>query len=326
MSTLPAKTAPVIRQRLRTADIDEHAACLFDWKQHYDQLSPGIFAGEFEEIVFGPVRLFREGMNQTVLESGILPAGSHGLAVIAELDGDGWFDGQAVFPDSLLLVHGGERFNFRTPRQHQLLAAVIDTARLCDYARQVEHHDPADELGRQGLPGAAPGRAAAYRAFLLTLFTAVRATPQMLESRFMQRAMEQALHGAILEALGGGDGQMPAPARLRQTIIERARACVNETSGEPLSVADLCMRIGVSRRALQNSFQEVLDLNPVKFLRAMRLNGVRRALREAGPQGNTVGDIAARWGFWHLSRFAADYREMFGERPSDTLKKAMPGL
>jgi AraC family ethanolamine operon transcriptional activator len=49
---------------------------------------------------------------------------------------------------------------------------------------------------------------------------------------------------------------------------------------------------------------------------------VRRALREADPQRETVGDIAARWGFWHLSRFAADYKEMFGELPSNTLKKA----
>ncbi|MDR2690020.1 MAG: helix-turn-helix domain-containing protein, partial [Azoarcus sp.] len=73
---------------------------------------------------------------------------------------------------------------------------------------------------------------------------------------------------------------------------------------------------------LQYSFQEVLDLTPVKFLRAMRLNSVRRALRQARASQETVGDIAARWGFWHLSHFAADYREMFGELPSDTLRSA----
>ncbi|GHU15365.1 hypothetical protein AGMMS50225_28560 [Betaproteobacteria bacterium] len=52
---------------------------------------------------------------------------------------------------------------------------------------------------------------------------------------------------------------------------------------------------------------------------------MRQGLRCAGSDGvpalDTVGDIAARWGFWHLSHFAADYKEMFGELPSDTLRQ-----
>ncbi|CAG9232914.1 hypothetical protein BVI1335_880001 [Burkholderia vietnamiensis] len=31
-------------------------------------------------------------------------------------------------------------------------------------------------------------------------------------------------------------------------------------------------------------------------------------------------DVAAAWGFWHLSQFATDYRRMFGKRPSETLR------
>jgi AraC family ethanolamine operon transcriptional activator len=76
----------------------------------------------------------------------------------------------------------------------------------------------------------------------------------------------------------------------------------------------------VSRRTLQYSFQDVLQMSPVAYLRALRLNGVRRDLQAAGDA--PVGDVAARWGFWHLSRFAADYRRLFGERPSDTRRQA----
>jgi AraC family ethanolamine operon transcriptional activator len=66
----------------------------------------------------------------------------------------------------------------------------------------------------------------------------------------------------------------------------------------------------------------VLDLNPVKFLRALRLNAVRRALKQAaGSERVAVADIAARWGFWHLSHFSADYKAMFGELPSETLRR-----
>jgi len=49
----------------------------------------------------------------------------------------------------------------------------------------------------------------------------------------------------------------------------------------------------------------------------MRLNGVKRELRRG--QGESVQDVAARWGFWHHGEFAAAYRRQFGELPSQTL-------
>jgi AraC family ethanolamine operon transcriptional activator len=89
---------------------------------------------------------------------------------------------------------------------------------------------------------------------------------------------------------------------------------------EPITVADLCVELGVSRRTLQYSFQDVLGTNPVRFLRAMRLNGARRDLRAGTAPADSVQDIAARWGFWHMGHFVTDYKRMFGELPSETLR------
>ena len=77
--------------------------------------------------------------------------------------------------------------------------------------------------------------------------------------------------------------------------------------------------MGTSRRKLNYCFQDVLGTTPVKYLRSLRLNGARRALRQAAP-GVTIQDIASHWGFWHLSQFAQDYKKLFGELPSATLK------
>jgi AraC family ethanolamine operon transcriptional activator len=315
-------TAPPTRRSLQTPDIDVLAACLHGWGQHYDQLTSGAFAGEFEEFGFSAVQIFREVMNQSVFESGAPQVGAHTVAVAAGLDGDGWFNGQTVYEDSLLLVRDGEGFDFRTPRRHEVMAAVVDDARLAVYARQVEHREI--DFSRRAPIETAPARAGAFRNFLSTLFASLRAAPTMLESPQLRRALEQAIYAAVLEAMGEveEDFQLPPNARARQAIVERARECVRAHPDEPPTVADLCALLGVSRRTLQYCFQEVLDLNPVRFLRVMRLNGVRRDLREAAARGETIGDIAARWGFWHLSHFAADYREMFGELPSETLKKA----
>jgi len=50
----------------------------------------------------------------------------------------------------------------------------------------------------------------------------------------------------------------------------------------------------------------------VSYLRAMRLNGVRRMLKAADPARDSVQDIAARWGFWHP--YVQNYRPHFGSR------------
>jgi len=56
------------------------------------------------------------------------------------------------------------------------------------------------------------------------------------------------------------------------------------------------------------------------YLKTVRLNGVRRALKIADPPTATVLGIASRYGFWHMGHFSHDYRQMFGESPSDTLQ------
>ena len=57
-------------------------------------------------------------------------------------------------------------------------------------------------------------------------------------------------------------------------------------------------------------------ISPLHYLRAIRLNGVRRQLREQ-PHAS-VAEIAAIWGFSHQSQFAADYRKLFGACPSQS--------
>lgn len=324
-ATLAQANAPFFANLHRTADADEHAACLRDWGQCYDQLTAGPFEGEFEECCFGTVQLFRERINQSIHESGEPWHGSRTFGVATEVEGAGWFCGEVFDYDTIIALPGGRALDFRTPRRHELVAVTVRADTLNDYALQVEHRDLEAELHGRNLLAASPAHAAQLRSFLVTVFTSLRATPQMLAHEQMRKALEQAIYATILESLGGAPEPRQAPSgRARQIVVERAREFMREHIEEPISVEDLCIHLRVSRRTLQYSFQDVLDLNPVKFLRAMRLNGVRRDLKRADPQRDNVADIAARWGFWHLSHFAADYRAMFEELPSDTLKRARP--
>jgi transcriptional regulator GlxA family with amidase domain len=73
-------------------------------------------------------------------------------------------------------------------------------------------------------------------------------------------------------------------------------------------------------RSLQEGFKRDVGRPPLTYLREVRLRGIRKDLQRATPNSTTVEAVAYRWGFVHMSRFAAAYRSMFGEAPSHTLR------
>ena len=160
-------------------------------------------------------------------------------------------------------------------------------------------------------------------ALLLAALAAGRDSPQALARAAQRKRLVDSLCDLLIARLGRpqpDDAAGEITAATRQRVVREARRHMAEHAEQPISVPELCAALHVSRRTLQYAFQDVLQMSPVSYLRALRLNGVRRDLRRGGDE--PVADRAARWGFWHLSRFAADYRHLFGELPSRTLREA----
>lgn len=95
---------------------------------------------------------------------------------------------------------------------------------------------------------------------------------------------------------------------------------IHEHADLPLSLGDLAALTGVSARTLQFSFSKHRGVSPMQFLRATRLDRVRGELLR--PDNRTsVTDSAARWGFLHFGRFAAEHRQRYQEMPSASLRR-----
>jgi transcriptional regulator GlxA family with amidase domain len=84
--------------------------------------------------------------------------------------------------------------------------------------------------------------------------------------------------------------------------------------------AGLAHEAGVSTRALQRAFHESGLPPPMTYLRRLRLHRVRAELARSCGGAVNVATIASRWGFLHMGRFAEQYRQLFGENPSETLR------
>jgi AraC family ethanolamine operon transcriptional activator len=89
---------------------------------------------------------------------------------------------------------------------------------------------------------------------------------------------------------------------------------------QPLRVGELCRELSVSERTLRHAFCDVTGLSPLDYLKILRLNCVNRTLREADPAELLVKQAAYSNGFTHLGQFSRDYKQLFGESPSQTLR------
>ncbi|WP_236241191.1 helix-turn-helix transcriptional regulator [Streptomyces sp. CC228A] len=100
---------------------------------------------------------------------------------------------------------------------------------------------------------------------------------------------------------------------------------VRDRPEHPFTTTELAALARVSARRLQESFRAHVGTTPMGYVRDIRLERVRDELRAAEPGGGlTVSEVAWRWGFTHLGRFAASYRDRFGEAPSQTLQARPP--
>ncbi|MEM1411290.1 MAG: helix-turn-helix domain-containing protein [Pseudomonadota bacterium] len=104
----------------------------------------------------------------------------------------------------------------------------------------------------------------------------------------------------------------------RSQALRLAIDYVDSIEQEILSVAQLCEAVGVSVRTLNRAFNDRFAMGPKAYLARRRLSGIRRDLLKAEPD-DLVSDLANQWGIWHMGQFARDYRQMFGELPSQTL-------
>jgi AraC family ethanolamine operon transcriptional activator len=104
-------------------------------------------------------------------------------------------------------------------------------------------------------------------------------------------------------------------------MVRKAQDFIEANLHRPLTLKDISQAVFTSRRSLIYGFQDMFGMGPMSYLKIQRLNGVRRALLLADPKFNQVKEIAYDWGFWHLGHFCQDYKNMFRETPSQTLKE-----
>lgn len=139
---------------------------------------------------------------------------------------------------------------------------------------------------------------------------------------------------AAARVLLGVPGSPPAAIRRaggrprfsRAEVVKHVEQWLDDQADRRPSLRDLARVAGVSERTLHTAFCEQLGVSPKRFLRLRLLNAARRELSRSNPEGRFVTDVVTRLGIWDWGRFSGEYRELFGEMPSETARRRCTGL
>jgi len=118
---------------------------------------------------------------------------------------------------------------------------------------------------------------------------------------------------------------LSAYAPSRYNIARKAYGYLQNRADDVPSIREICAATGASYATLERGFRETYGMTPKAMLTAMQQSGARRALLHPSPM-TTVTDVALRWGFVEFGRFSAQYRQRYGEVPSETLRRTRGGL
>ena len=303
-----------------TWDFDEQATLLQGWNQQYRQISPGAFHGVISELLFDDIHLFQEFTSRALFQSGKLAAETVAIGIPLATDGNGLFCGAAMHASSVHVFSGTDGFEFFSPTGLKMGGIVVPRDALLDRLPASSQAAVLASASHAHLKAVQPEKIHAAREFMHSSFKLCQKSPALLQNRNFRRQLREITLASVAEILSGDQVTEEdfhlAPQR-RCRIVMQARDHLHSTIDNCVSVESLCMAVGVSRRTLQYCFQDLLGMNPVAYLRAERLNGVRHMLKEA----HSVTDAATAWGFWHFGHFSQEYKKMFGELPSVTFRR-----
>jgi AraC-like DNA-binding protein len=146
----------------------------------------------------------------------------------------------------------------------------------------------------------------------------------ILDHPEVRRSLEQALIVAMVACLStGAEKSRSTRWHRHQRVMLRFREWLDANNTRAVYLEEVCAALEVSAPTLRRCCEEHLGMSPMQYLGLRRLNLARQELQRRNSQ-TSVTATAMNFGFWHLGRFADEYRSLFGETPSATLARRYP--
>jgi AraC family ethanolamine operon transcriptional activator len=301
------------RLSARFDDFDEMAAAVASWDVEYEQVGRGRFFGRMDLASTSRIQFLHERWSLGILNVGSTPDHAVTFGLPISMAGGVYHCGALLTLGQIGVHQAGPELHFLAGRPLDLLSVVVDEALLAEHLRIRFRFEPASLVAPSRLPLTGPPDGVARAGALITLLS------RLLQGGLAGQAQRQLEERALEILLRGIASPVPRDFLNRERIARRAEHFARTRLHDPPSIRDLCMATACTERSLHHAFLESFGMPPARYLRILRLNAARRALLSG--HAGSVTAAATDFGFFHFGRFAQDYRGLFGETPSETMRR-----
>ncbi len=313
---------------MRFENIDQQAACLTGYDQRYQQMSCGKYHGWFRTVHLDEhVSLYFESFDQTLEQWGASPPDRYGFIFFMNPENYCQLGTRLFSGDSILFLPPGKGFDFRASPKTSFCVVSIDRLAF-DAILQ-------GSLGPEWVLGSAGQRTRIIRD--ADCANLLRQVIEFLVRRVSQEGTEDVAAGALqgakrslLELYGSivgnaldiDDTHVREYIRSNEKVALSIRDFIRVRRGIGVGPAHLAKEFKMSRRSLEQVFKTYFSTSPGAYIQSVKLNAFRSDLLSPQHSATSIGDLAATFEIWHLSRLAQSYRQQFGELPSESRKAA----
>jgi len=305
-------------------DLDDFSSSVHSWDVNFRQLDSGNFRSRLLQIDLGDFQFGHAHFNRQIIQRGSSPPDLYTFALPANSSQRIIWRGKELPDNGIMVYSPGMEIDGVTWPGFNIYTFSLPVEMLENSSRMFDYPEIRNLVCGGDVLTCNLSVLKKFRQ-LLRLFCSklengrTREAEQNLLSEFNFIILEQLLSAIISSSR---EVKHYNSSRLRDKALKKAMTYISEYSQECPTVQMICQAAGVSKRTLDYAFLEQFGVSPKVYLQTFRLNGVYRELRRRDPSSTKIADAANNWGFWHMGQFAADYRKLFDELPSETLRKS----
>ncbi len=309
-----------------TFDVNQQAESLVGWEQNYNQHSSGAFHGYLDELTLGGMHLFEEYTNQTLMQQCCVNENNIWLGFSPQLQRPK-INNNEITSGQLMIRPSGIDFELLTPQEFHIFGLVLDKCCIQDEMTGLDADIWLNHSSKALI--SEPNNYVTYELAKLIRLLLNENSPlsTMMQNDKMRSRLEHLkpliaskMADLLVQSESGiREIQVVRPAKRR--VLDKIRQHVEQTGQYPLTITELCNIAYVSRRTLQYCFEHELNVSPIQYLRDCRLNEIRRILLKSS-EDIVISDLAIDFGFFHISTFNQHYKQLFGETPTQTIKRS----